>query len=346
MSVAEKGGWARRLLQVASAVSLIFVSVPASAAEEAPRELAVNGFVSASNLPLWVGLRQGYFREEKIDLALSSPSGSVDQIRSLLSGRTPVLLTAFDNVVAYRHGQGAPEIGTVADFVAVAGVDNGMLTLVAAPDITTIGDLKGRTFAVDAMNTGYSFALRGILAQAGFDLSAVPMIAVGSTAGRWKALQEGRASGALLTIPADVVAAEKGFKTLTTVADALGPYLGNVVATRKGWAEEHRPLLVAFLRAYRKSIVWTVSPDNREAATVILRQEMRDLSPELAGRIYSRLVDEQRGISRDLKIDPVAVRADLDLRTRFAPADEKAGAPKLLDPSAYVDGDFSKAAGQ
>ena len=41
--------------------------------------------------------------------------------------------TAVDNAIAYNEGQGEADIGAPADFVALFGVDNGLLSVMAAP---------------------------------------------------------------------------------------------------------------------------------------------------------------------------------------------------------------------
>ena len=77
------------------------------------RLLTVSAFSGASNLVLWVGEEQGLFHDEDVDLTLATPRGSVDQMRTFVDGRAPVLITAFDNVIAYRNGLGSDEIGYV-----------------------------------------------------------------------------------------------------------------------------------------------------------------------------------------------------------------------------------------
>ncbi len=321
------------LMRALSGIALLLATVTAPLHAQAPlTELQVNAFPGASNLPLWIAQREGMFARRGIAVTLSNPKGSLDQFKGLVDGRYPVIVTAFDNVVAYHSGQGPAEIGAIPDLVAVMGVDSGFLTLVASPGVDRLADLKGRTLAVDALSTGFSFALRDILLKSGLDGSAVSFIAVGNSDGRWKAMQDGRAQAALLTLPADLEAADHGSKALTTVAASFGHYLGNVVAVRQGWATGHRAELQAFLRGMSEAVAWLYSARNKARAIEILRTEMPALDARNLDRVYAALVTPRQGLIRNGALDAEGARTVLTLRAKYSGA-----AQGLQDPGAYGD---------
>jgi ABC-type nitrate/sulfonate/bicarbonate transport system substrate-binding protein len=323
----------RSTLLALSGVAMLLATVPAPLHAQVPvTELQVNAFPGASNLPIWIAQREGLFARRGITVTLSNPKGSLDQFKGLVEGRYPVIVTAFDNVVAYHSGQGPAEIGAIPDLVAVMGIDSGLLTLVAAPGLDRIADLKGRTLAVDALSTGFSFALREILLKAGVDASAVSFIAVGNSDGRLKAMQDGRAQAALLTLPADLEATDHGSKALTTVAASLGHYLGNVVAARQGWDAGHRAALQAFLRGMSDAVAWMYAGRNRARAIAILHQEMPTLDARNLDRVYAALVNSRQGLIRNGALDPEGARTVLSLRAKYSGA-----AQGLQDSGAYGD---------
>jgi ABC-type nitrate/sulfonate/bicarbonate transport system substrate-binding protein len=53
------------------------------------------------------------------------------------------------------------------------GSDNGFLSIIGGKDVRSLGELKGRKLAVDALTTGYAFVLRELLARAGADYLGV-----------------------------------------------------------------------------------------------------------------------------------------------------------------------------
>src|SRR5690606_16571705 len=126
----------------------------------------------------------------------------------------------------------------------------GVNSLVVTPDIKSFDDLKGRTAAVDAVSTGYSFVLFSILEKNGLVLDRdYKVVATGNPAGRLAALKDGRAQAALLAAPVDFAAKEQGFGILTDTAKALGPYQGGIYGARRAWAKDHGPELVKFITA-------------------------------------------------------------------------------------------------
>jgi ABC-type nitrate/sulfonate/bicarbonate transport system substrate-binding protein len=305
----------------------------------AAQTVQVNSFPSAANLPLWVGQREAMFQHEGLEVALSHPAGSVEQIKGLMDGKYQILVTALDNVVAYRDGHGAVDFGGPTDIVAFFGMDSGFLSLIGAPGTKSIADLKGKVMAVDALTTGYSFALQELLARAGLAKDSVSYIAVGSSGERWKALQAGKAQAALLNMPIDFEAMDKGYVRLGTVAGTLGHYQATVAAARQDWAEAHRATIIAFIRGYAEAVRWLATPEHRDQSIAILHAEMPNLDPSKLGRIYALLVDPREGISSDLAIDPEGAAMVLSLRARY-------GGPSgpVQDWRHYVDLSYLEAA--
>jgi len=309
-------GWGNRRMLKPLLLAAAFAAAvaPARAAET----IGVNAFPGASNLPVLAGIQQGLFQRAGIEVTLSHPKGSVDQFKGLAAGSYQVLLTALDNVVAYRDGRGEADLGGPMDLVAVMGMDSGFLTLVAAPGTKGIAALKGKTMAVDALTTGFSFALQDMLARAGVAKDAVSYVPVGSSGARWKALEDGKAQAALLSLPLDLEAADKGFVRLGTVAGTLGPYQATVGAVREDWAKDHRATLVAFLKAYRAAVAWVVAPAHKHAALAILHQEMPSLDQATLARVLTLLLNRRDGVARDLAINPKGAAEVLSLRQRYA----------------------------
>ncbi|MGH7090014.1 MAG: ABC transporter substrate-binding protein [Stellaceae bacterium] len=291
--------------------------VVATAGARANETIGINAFLGASNLPFLVGQHEGMFSRRGLDIALSHPKGSVDQIKGLMAGKYAVLFTAFDNVVAYHDGHGEADLGGPIDLVAFMGMDSGYLTLVAAPGTKSVAALKGKTMAVDALTTGFSFALEELLARGGVQKDAVKFLAAGSSGARWKALQADKAQAGLLNMPLDTVAADKGFVRLETVEGTLGHYQAGVAAVREGWAKSHAKTLRTFVAGYREAVAWLLKPEHKTEAVAILHQAVPNLDDAALGKIYERIIDPKEGLSRDLEIDPKGAQMVLTLRQRY-----------------------------
>jgi hypothetical protein len=72
--------------------------------------------------------------------------------------------------------------------------------------------------------------------------------------------------------------------------------------------------VVAYIRAYRESLDWTLAAENRAAVTRHLAVEF-GLTEEQAAATYAALIDPAHGLFRDARIDVAGVQTALDLRT-------------------------------
>ncbi|HUK61512.1 MAG TPA: ABC transporter substrate-binding protein [Stellaceae bacterium] len=326
------------IFAAAAALALSAILVPASA--RADEALGVNSFAGASGIATRVGQEQGFFHAKGLEVTLSHPKGSVDQFKGLVEGRYQVLITALDNVVAYHDGHGEADLGGPLDLVAVTGGDSGFLSLIAAPGTKSVAELRGKTMVVDALTTGFSFALQELLAEGGVPKDAVQYVTAGSSGARLAALTEGKAQGALLSIPFDLAAKNKGFVALETVAGRFGHYAATVTAVRRGWAKDHGATIVGFIEAYRQSVRWFVAPDHKTAALALMHGEMPSVAEAELPRIYAILADRRTGLSRDLALDRAGAERVLELRKRYA-APEARPAHPLKD---YVDTSYLRKA--
>jgi ABC-type nitrate/sulfonate/bicarbonate transport system substrate-binding protein len=310
--------------------------VTAAEAQPAPRHrpLRVIAFDGGHNLPIWAAQRQGFFEDSGVRVSLSFTPSSGFLVSGMFENEFDIGILAIDNVVAYQEGQGEAAVPDTPDLFAFLAVDDGLLALVTSPAVKSAADLEGKTLSVDAMTTGFAFALRELLHRAGVAESSVTLVRAGSTGNRYRDLIAGKHDGTLLRTPFELLARDRGFTVLATGVE-LGPYLGTVGAARRSWARENETTLVGFIRAYRDGLEWAADPKNRDIAEAILIANVRDMTPPLARRSYDVLFAPTGGLIRDLSLDPARIETVLRLRSKF-------GEPKksLSDPAKYIDASY------
>ena len=298
--------------------------------------VTVNVFPGGFNWPSFVARDKGFFAHNGIEVALQFTPNSVAQMTGLAEGKFDIAITAVDNVVAYVEGQGEAPIGPQPEFFAFMGSDSGFLTLVTVPEVKTFSDLKGKTLSVDARTTGYAFVLFEMLARNGLDESDYSVEKVGGTAQRWNALHKREQSGTLLSAPFNLVARDQHFTELAKATKVIGPYQGNVCATRRSWAQRNEKLVIDFIRAYIQAIDWLYDQNNREEAVRILEKNAPELSSGLAQRSYEELLNTESGFSSKARINFDGLQNVLELRSRYAEPKKKLSDPlKYYDPSYY-----------
>jgi ABC-type nitrate/sulfonate/bicarbonate transport system substrate-binding protein len=320
---------------------LILVACTGSAPADAQAlpDVTVNVFPGGFNWPSFVAQEKGFFQRNGIRVTLQATPNSVAQMTGLSEGKFDIAITAVDNIVAYVEGQGEAPIGPQPEFFAFMGSDSGFLSLVVAPGIKTFGDLKGKTLSVDARTTGYAFVLFEMLARNGLSEGDYAIEKVGGGAQRWNALREGKQSGTLLSTPFNILAKEQQFVELAKATKVIGPYQGNVAATRRSWAKENRTKVIAFIRGYLQAIDWLYDKTNRDEAIRILIKNVPEMSSALAQQSYDELLDPHDGFFRKGEINLGGLRTVLALRSRYAEPQKK-----LADPTKYYDPSYYDAA--
>jgi ABC-type nitrate/sulfonate/bicarbonate transport system substrate-binding protein len=329
---------ASRLASVSfAAIALQGMMTPAAHAQtKMLGEVTVNVFPGGFNWPSYAAEDKGFFEKQGIHVSIQGTTGSVAQMTGLSEGRFDIAMTAIDNIVAYVEGQGEAPIGAQPDFVAVMGSDSSFLNLVAAPGVKTYEDLRGKTLSVDARTTGYAFVLYDMLERKGLTQNDYTIETAGGMAQRWAALQQHKQAATMFSAPFNILARNEGFNQIATATDVIGPYQGNVAATRRSWARQNQPQLVAFIRAYVQAIDWLYDSKNHEEAIRILLKNVPQMSPQLAEQTYQELLDPRTGFFRKGKMSTEGIRTVLALRSRYATPQKLLNNPmKYYDPIYY-----------
>jgi ABC-type nitrate/sulfonate/bicarbonate transport system substrate-binding protein len=331
----------RTLLQGLAASSWMLTAPGLVRAQSSPTKttVALISFGGGFNLPVWAAQEQGFFAAQGLDVQHTITVDSKQVFSGMMEGKYQVAITALDNIVAYQEGEGEVKFDPPSDFFGFMGSDDGFLSLVAAPDVKSIGELRGKTVSVDAMNNGFSFAMRDMMRRGGVAEVDVQWARAGGTDRRFAALMEGQHAATMLRAPFDIQAKNRGFNVLATTRQTIGAYLGIVGATRRTWAQQNPQAVIGFIRAYRDAIAWLKSPANRSAAQALLMRKVPAMSEAVAAQSCTMLLDAQTGFFSDVGLDEKAVQAVLDLRSKLGESRRA-----LTDQSKYVDRAYWKAA--
>lgn len=276
---------------------------------------------SPASWPVWVCQAQDRFRAAGVEVRVSVAGSSDAQMAGFLAGRYDLVETACDHVIRARAGGHDP--------VILMAIDQPPFSLIAAPDVRNLADLRGRAIAVDGLDTGYALPLRRLLAAAGLPDGACTLVRCGGTRERFDALLAGQAAAAWLNPPYETILCQRGFQNLGRLLDWFPHYQGSVLAASAHVAQAHAPALVAYLTAYCGARRWLFAPQNRGAAADILAAAL-GVSAAVAAAAYDRVVAGGL-LSRDGRPDPAGLRTVLDTMARFDQL-----TPPLPDPAALL----------
>lgn len=285
-----------------------------------------------------VAQRHGCYRAVGLEVEELAVRSSPQQFESLRQGEYDLVLTAPDNVAAYRFNDDNP-LQEPLDVRIVAGVDAGTrLSLVSGPRITAIADLRDRRVAVDVPTSGFALVLYLMLERAGLQAGRdVELVTAGSTPRRWAALRDGEFDATLLNAGFDVLAEASGYLRLTEVGEVVDDYLGTVVAAMGRTLHERTGLVDAFLHAWAQARRHVLDPANRAEVTDLVSDQL-SMSSIAAERVTDVLMDPRTGLVRDGRVPRKALASVLELRSIQGGFNPRRVVSDLLDPrSGLVD---------
>jgi ABC-type nitrate/sulfonate/bicarbonate transport system substrate-binding protein len=236
----------------------------------------------ANTWPLYVAQARGFFEREGLEVEVTLTASSAKQLEALCAGGYDIGFQQSDHVV--RGVERGADL-----FIFMAHAHAPELSLVAAPGVRSLRDLRQKTLAVDGARSGYALLLRKLLADNGLGEGDYTFSEFGGSRERFEALREGAAVASFLNPPFDDALFQLGFRKLGSSRDFFPTYPGPVVAARRSWANANADRLVAFIRALRGAYDWLTARPNKAEAVRILAERLKS-APAKAEEAYEAYV--------------------------------------------------------
>jgi NitT/TauT family transport system substrate-binding protein len=204
--------------------------------------------VTAIQAPFWVIKDAGYFKQEGLDADLIYISSSSTMGQAMLAGEV-VISTANSQAVVDTGLQGG-------DFVAMGAIVNFVaLYVIAAPEIKSVADLKGKPVGVSRFGATTDFVIQMFLKKYGLEpVRDVPIIQIGGLPELAAALSNRSIYAAAMSYPMGLVAQQAGMKVLANLAKEEIPFAHQGLTTTRRFMSERRAQAKAFVRAYGRAV--------------------------------------------------------------------------------------------
>jgi NitT/TauT family transport system substrate-binding protein len=218
---------------------------------------------------------RGYYRQEGLDAQLIvMPSALGTQ--ALLGGNVKFSTAGGAGLLPILRG--APMRFMFTTF------NRPMFWLYSRSDIRSVENLKGKKVGVSSLGSGPDSLLREILKKHGLDGGRdVAILPVGSGTARFFALQAGTVDGAMLSIPANLMAQEAGFRELVSFIDQEWIELQGTINVTDQLLASDPTLVEKFIRATLKGFIHF--RDLRSQTIGILTRFLRT-KEDAAAKIY------------------------------------------------------------
>ena len=283
-------------------VLILFVILPKEPVQAQSPLKKIRMGIQSTNigfLPFHAAYHKGFYREQGIELETIFMSTQAVNAAFI---RGDIDYSAAVNGIIQGIVRGAP-----AKILACA-VDRPLQSFIVRKDIRAARDLKGKK--VGGSTTGGTAtlmadaALRHFGLEPGRDVAVVPL-----RGNRMAALESGAVDAALLGVPENIIAVEKGYSELLFVGDILSfPQNGFGALVKK--IQESPDEVYAMVRATLRGFMFSVDARNRDEIVNIIMKQWQLSDRRLAGEMLKQF---GRGIIRDMSVKAEGMQLMIDL---------------------------------
>ena len=268
-------------------------------------------------LPFHLAYHKGFYREQGIDLEtifISTQAVNAAFVRGDLD------YSAAVNGIIQGIVRGAP-----AKILACA-VDRPLQSFIARKDIRAPRDLKGKKVAGSTIGGTATLmadaALKHFGLEPGRDVTVVTL-----RDNRLTAMEAGTVDAALLGVPENIIAVEKGYNELLFVGDILSfPQNGFGASVKK--IQDNPEEVYGMVRATLRGFIFSLEPRNRDEVIGIIMKQWRLTDRRLAGEMLKQF---GRGIIRDMSIKPEGMQLMIDLVREDSKVAQPFSASQIVD---------------
>ena len=226
---------------------VLWLAFPAAPAR-AEKFIIAWSAVSALNSPFWVMNDAGLLKQEGLDMELVYIASSPTVARATLAG--DIVLSGANSQVIVDAGLNG------GDLVAMGAITNVVaFYIMAAPEIKSVADLRGKMVGVTRFGASTDFGMRMLLSKYGLEaVKDVPFIQIGGMPELAAALSKKTVFAAPMSQPMVYLAEKAGMRMLANLAKEDIPFMHIGLTTSKRWIRENRRAAKAFVRAYGRAI--------------------------------------------------------------------------------------------
>lgn len=247
-----------RSFRLVFALALAFVTSSAAVdAQSADVKLRVGVLPIVDVAPLYLGMSKGFFNAEHLTVDPVPAAGGGAVTSAVVSGDQQF---GYGNVVSMMLAiaNGLPLEAVADGSQSVADGKHANVAIIVAADspIHKLGDLQGKTLAVNALKTMSELMLREVLERRGVDVSQIKLVELPNPA-MFDAVKSGRVDAALDAEPFLTAAKDAGARTILEPYDEYAPRVTLATYfTTVQYAHDHPEIVARFKRAMLKSLAY------------------------------------------------------------------------------------------
>ncbi len=196
----------------------------------------------AAFAPMLYAQDKGYFKKHGLDADLVFLDSGAKGVQGLVGGTVDVLGTdGFPILNAALSGANVRVVGLMV------GVLNARV--IAAKDIGTAQDLKGKRWGISSFGSESQLTAKLFLRANGLEESSVTLVQLGNQGNRFAALEAGQISVSTFLPPVVAKVEAAGYHVLARMPDLVPDYMSVAHVTLASTIAARRPMVQAYLEA-------------------------------------------------------------------------------------------------
>jgi NitT/TauT family transport system substrate-binding protein len=312
----------RSAIWLATVIGILFVNISPLPAQTVVKKVRVSiPGANVTYLPFYAAKDKGYYKEEGIDIEFILMPANLAST-AVLTGDIDYNGAVTGVVAAAVRGQPIKAV--------IFTMRSPVQGLMAKPDIKDLQQLKGRKIGVSSPGSTTDLSTRHILRRQGLEFGRdYSIVYIATEPGRLAALETGVLDAAMLSVPENILARQKGFNELALSADFIEfPQNGFGASNKK--IKENPEEIIRMVRATLRGLMFVSDNKNKDACLDIIVKNWGIKSRAMAGEMYDYMA---KAMLRDASISMNGLQALVDQQRESAKVTEPVQATQVIDYS-------------
>lgn len=243
---------------------------------------------------------QGFFAKHHLNVVYVPLQNSTSLNQALLAGKVDIAEVSPGGALGIDAKTGKPSLKVIG--ATLSGMEHG---LYAAKGITSLSQLKGKTFAT-ATGSFSQVLMKLILEQSHMSPNAVKWLNIsGSSSEEFKAVLAGKAAASIGSLAMQAqIPKSSGVHVLLKVADKLPKYVRLTLVSSDSFLKKNPDATVSFLEAEAEGLRYAIGHKGAEINLAAQKTKLKPTDPSLT-LMYNTVVD---GKLASLNLDIAASR--------------------------------------
>jgi NitT/TauT family transport system substrate-binding protein len=272
-------------------------------------------------LPFYAAKDRGYYKDEGLEVEFILMPASLAST-AVLTGDIDYNGAVTGVVAAAVRGQPIKAV--------IFTMRSPVQGLMAKPEIRDFQQLKGKKIGVSSPGSTTDLATRYILRRQGFEFSRdYSIVYIATEPGRLAALDTGVIDAAMLSVPENILARQKGFTELALSADFLEfPQNGFGASLKK--IKDSPEEVHSMVRGTLRGLMFVADGKNKDAALNIIIKNWSVKNRTTASDMYDYMA---KAMVRDGALNMTGLQALVDQQRESAKVAEPVNASQVIDYS-------------